>query len=266
MRCAVHTPGLAPRTHPSTHHVLYICIPAYNEAPTVGLLLWRLRSVMQEFAREYEILVYDDGSTDGTAETLQSYCEVLPLSVLGGREHRGYGFALSALARAVSMRTRYPRRDGMLTMQADFTDRPENIPDLVKRFEGGADLVVAEREVSDAWPGPARMLRRVAPLVTRPFIDLPNVSDPFGTLRVYRISIIRDMLKQAGDGPLVHYDGWSANIELLVRASRHARRLEAVTFSPRYELRPRSTRVRPWKAAVALYKSARALRAGPMTS
>ena len=242
--------------------MLYICIPAYNEAPTVGLLLWRLRSVMQEFAREYEIIVYDDGSTDGTADTLQSYGEVLPLSVLGNGEHRGYGFALNALARAVSMRTRYPRRDGMLTMQADFTDRPENIPELVKRFEGGADLVVAEREVSDAWPGPARLLRRVAPLVTRPFIDLPNVKDPFGTLRVYRISIIRDMLKQAGDEPIVRFDGWSANVELLMRASRHARRIEAVSFSPRYELRPRSTRVRPWKAAIALYRSARALRTG----
>ena len=28
--------------------VLYFCIPAYNEAPTVGLLLWRLRKVFQE--------------------------------------------------------------------------------------------------------------------------------------------------------------------------------------------------------------------------
>jgi hypothetical protein len=151
-------------------------------------------------------------------------------------------------------------------MQADFTDRPENVPDLVKRFEGGADLVIAEREVSDAWPAPARMLRRVAPLVTRPFIDLPDVKDPFGTLRVYRISIIRDMLKDAGDDPLVRFDGWSANVELLVRAARHARRLESVSFSPRYELRPRPTRVRPWKSALALYRSARALRTPRVTS
>ena len=92
--------------------MLYICIPAYNEAPTVGLLLWRLRSVMQEFAREYEIVVYDDGSTDATAETLKSYTEVLPLTVLHGGEHRGYPHALDALMREVSNRTRYPRRDG----------------------------------------------------------------------------------------------------------------------------------------------------------
>jgi glycosyltransferase involved in cell wall biosynthesis len=241
--------------------VLYICIPAYNEAPTVGLLLWRLRSVLQEFAREYEILVYNDGSTDGTAETLQSYTEVLPLTVLGGSRHQGYGFALDALARVVAKRTRYPRRDGMLTMQADFTDRPEDLPELIKRFEGGADIVVGEREVTDAWPAPARMLRRVAPIITRAFLDIPNLKDPFGTLRVYRIAVIRDLLKAGGDEPIVRSDGWSANVELLVRASRFARRIEAAGFSPRYELRPRATRVRPWKNAVALFRSARSLRA-----
>jgi len=58
--------------------VLYICIPAYNEAQTVGVLLWRIRKVFQEYSREYEILVFDDGSTDDTAETLKPYTEVLP--------------------------------------------------------------------------------------------------------------------------------------------------------------------------------------------
>ena len=241
--------------------MLYICVPAYNEAPTVGLLLWRMRSVMQDFAREYEIIVYNDGSTDATAETLKSYTEVLPLTVLGGPKHQGYGAALDALVRAVSKRTRYPRRDGMLTLQADFTDRPEDLPELIKRFEGGADVVVAEREVSDAWPGPARMLRRVAPLIMRPFVNVPNVTDPFGTLRIYRISVLRDLQKEVGESPVVRSDGWSANVELLVGASRHARRIESATFSPRYELRPRATRVRPWKSALALYRSARALRA-----
>ena len=247
--------------------MLYICIPAYNEAPTVGLLLWRLRTVLQEFAREYEILVFNDGSTDATAETLESYTEVLPLTVLGGTTHRGYAHALGELVRAVSRRTRYPRRDALITMQADFTDRPEDLPELIKRFEGGADVVVAERAVTPSWPGPARMLRRLAPWITRPFVNLPNVKDPFGTLRAYRISVIRDLLKDVGDRPLMGSDGWSANVELLVSVSRFARRVESVEFSPRYELRPRASRIRPWRSALALYRSARALRsARPVAS
>ena len=243
--------------------MLYICIPAYNEAPTVGLLLWRLRSVLQDFAREYEIVVYNDGSTDATAETLQSYSEVLPLTIIGGKEHRGYPTALDGLVRHVCQPTRYPRRDALLMMQADFTDRPEDLPELVRRFEGGADIVVAESEVAPSWPAPVRALRRMAPYLTRPFLSIPNVKDPFGTLRLYRITVLRDLLKHVpADAPLIRFDGWSANVELLVRAQKFARRIESVTFQPRYELRPRQTRIQPWRGALALYRSARALRAG----
>jgi hypothetical protein len=95
--------------------VLYFCIPAYNEAPTVGLLLWRLRKVFQEQPREYEVLVYDDGSTDATVETLEPYHKVMPLTVLGGT-HVGYAAAVDALCREASRRTRYPRRDAVVLL------------------------------------------------------------------------------------------------------------------------------------------------------
>ena len=77
--------------------MLYICIPAYNEGQTIGVLLWRIRKVFQAYSREYEIIVYDDGSTDGTRETLDPYAEVIPLTILRGEERKGYGAALDKL-------------------------------------------------------------------------------------------------------------------------------------------------------------------------
>jgi glycosyltransferase involved in cell wall biosynthesis len=245
--------------------VLYICIPAYNEAQTVGVLLWRIRKVFQEYSREYEILVFNDGSTDATAETLKPYTDVLPLTILGGAKHLGYGGALNALCRAVSARTKYARRDAMITMQADFTDQPEHLPELIKRFEGGADLVVAERTPVPTTPVPVKRLRWIANVAMRASGGggVSGVADPFGALRLYRISLIRDLLKERGDAPIVSGEGWGANLELLRRAVPLARRMETVPLEPRYDVRDRESRIRPWSDGLALFRARGAARVTP---
>ena len=240
--------------------MLYFCIPTYNEAPTVGLLLWRLRKVFQEHPREYEVLVFDDGSTDATTETLAPYHKVMPLTVLGGRRV-GYAAAVDALCREASRRTRYPRRDAVILLQADFTDQPEHLPELLKRFDGGADIVVAERPAdSTTVPQAVRSLRRLAPWVVRPFVRIAGVRDPFATLRLIRVSVIRDLLKERGDAALLEGEGWSANVDMLLRVAPHARRVETVELSPRYDVRDRPSRIRPWTEAMLLFRFARAAR------
>lgn len=143
----------------------------------MGVLLWRIRKVFQEYSREYEVIVYDDGSTDETAATLEPYCKVLPLTILHGEKREGFGHALNTLCADVSRRTKYPRRDAMVIMQGDFTDQPEMLPELLKRFEGGADIVTTERE-RHAMPTAVRRLAKVGPWMMRPFVSAKDVVDP----------------------------------------------------------------------------------------
>lgn len=246
--------------------MLYICIPTFDEAPTVGVLLWKIRKVFQEFSREYEILVYNDASTDATAETLEAYTKVLPLTVLGGESRIGYAQALLTLCRAAAGRTRYARRDAVITLQGDFTDQPEHIPELVKRFEGGADIVVAERETAAGGPKPVQQMRRFAPWALQLWgrsPGVPGVKDPFGSLRLYRVSVLRDALKGVGDSPLIASEGWAANVDLLLATAPHARRIETVALESRYDLRPRDTRVKPMADLMALVRFGREARRRP---
>jgi glycosyltransferase involved in cell wall biosynthesis len=91
--------------------VIYYCIPAYNEAATVGVLLWKIRRVMEEFPRDYEILVLDDGSTDETLDVLAPYARVLPLTVIRQDARQGYAAAVERLIRETVGRSTHPRRD-----------------------------------------------------------------------------------------------------------------------------------------------------------
>lgn len=239
--------------------MLYICIPAYNEASTIGVLLWRIRKVLQDFDREYELLVYNDGSDDATAETLKPYTSVLPLSVLGAERRLGYAAAVDALIRAAVSRTNYGRRDAIVLMQGDFTDQPEHLPELVRPFEGGADVVIAQRS-AESGPAPVRRLRRIGGWFLRALAGVPADQDPFGSYRLFRVSVLRDLLKARGDAPILQGDRWAANADLLLGVLPFARRTETVPLDARYDLRLRDSRVRSVADGMQLFRFARGAR------
>jgi hypothetical protein len=245
--------------------VLYFAIPTYNEAETIGVLLWRLRTVMAAQGSEYEVLVYDDASTDATREVLAPYAQVLPLTILGGDVRRGTAAAIDQLAREASRRTRYPRRDAVVFLQGDFTDRPDELPELLKRFDGGADLVAGERVTSTA-PLAVQRVRTAERWLVRRLVRIPAVQDYTSPMRVVRLSVIRDALNGRNGRPLAVGERAVAWIDLLLALVPHARRVDLVPVKPDYSLRSRSSRTGGWGDAIALVKYAWANRGGRSTA
>jgi len=238
--------------------MLYICIPSRNEAATVGLLLWKIRQVFASTPREYQLLVADDASTDATVEVLRPYAKVLPLTVLRHERHSGYARTLERLLRSAVQLSDRPRRDAAILLHANFRHDPGVIPDLVRKFDSGADLVVAESRGEGAPTRGARLLRRYAPLLLRRGVRVPGLHDTVSGFLAMRLSVAQDALP--GDGPVLAGEGWVANAELIGRAAVVARRIEGVEAHERYDLLQRPVDVDAWAEARALWRAGGALR------
>jgi glycosyltransferase involved in cell wall biosynthesis len=234
--------------------VIYICIPSYNEAPTVGLLLWKIRQVFSEFPREYQLLVANDGSTDATAEILEPYTKVLPLTVISHAKRQGYGASVEALLRLAVDLTDRPKRDCAILMHADFAHGAEFLPELVKQIESGADLVVSQPKIEGETSRAFRLVRRAAPLLLRNSVKLSGVTDIVSGYAAFRLVILRNAIR-AHPGPLLTTDGWAANAELFTRAAQSARRIETVPGIERRDVRLRASRLVPWDLARELWRA-----------
>lgn len=232
--------------------MIYVCIPVHDEAKTVGLVLWKVRQVFSALAREYHLLVCDDGSRDETADVLTRYDHVLPMTVITHRERQGYAASLEALLRLALQRTDRPKRDCAITLPGDFLYSPDAMEEMVKRVESGADLVVGEQMgESGSCPSLHRWARRWTPRL----LPVRGVRDSVSGFLALRLVTLRQALRQSGDGPLLHTEGWCANAEMLARLVPHARRLESLPVTGRYDLRQRPTRFRPWPALVSAWRA-----------
>jgi glycosyltransferase involved in cell wall biosynthesis len=234
--------------------MIYFCIPSHNEAATVGLVLWKIRRVLEQSTREYQFLVGDDASTDDTVGALEPYLEALPLSVLRSETPLGYAATVERLLKEALTRSDRHKRDVAIVFPADFTADPADLPEILKRLDSGADIVVGEGDLShepDKW---RRRLRQWAPWLLGRRARVDGVRDVVSGVAAFRLVALRHAFRERPDRWLTT-EGWAANAELLSWAAAAARRVETVPLVERPDRRQRPSRVDPWPMAKALWRA-----------
>ena len=238
--------------------MIYTGLPVHDERHTVGVLMWRIRKIMVEEDLDFRMVVVDDGSTDGTAEVLEPYRRILPLTVLRHEEPRGYAASLERIVRHALEASEYHKRDALVTLQADFTHDPGAISEMIRRFQSGADLVLGKaRRREPPAPLRVRLGRKAAGTLARKLPVPDGVEDPLGGFRLYRLFLLYRALQDlpSPDAPLLRYDGLAANAELLMAVAPHVRQVEQVAYDLDYSRRYRGSRFRLLSELWDLYRA-----------
>ena len=163
-----------------------IVVPLYNEEQNVRPLYSRIVMAMEEFDDQFQIIFIDDGSRDGTYETVSEICQRDSRVVLV-RLRKNFG-QTAALKAGFD----FARGEVIISMDGDLQHDPAEIPAFIAKLEEGYDIVSGWRyERRDSW------LMRQIPSRTANWLlaKLSGVElHDFGTtFKAYRHDAIKDL-------------------------------------------------------------------------
>lgn len=191
--------------------MISVVIPAYNEERRIGASLAAIISYLDSGQEDYEIVVVDDGSRDGTAATVEQ-----AQGAAGGRvrllrmpENRGKGAAVRAGVLA-------SRGAEVLLSDADLATPIEELAKLRARLSDGCDMVVGSRVLDGSdirvRQHPARALMgRIFNIIVRTLL-IGGIRDTQCGFKLFRGPAARELFAAAS------VDGFAFDVEILLLA------------------------------------------------
>ncbi len=218
-----------------------VCLPSYNESGNLADLIADIRSALPTA----HILVVDDGSTDDTRVIAEQAAKDNPVTVAAHPRNMGLAQAIrTAFDNALALAADDGR---IITMDADGTHRPEQMREMIAVADRGADIVVAGRylsgsEVKGVTPFRKFLSAGARFLTTLVFGEL-GARDVSCGYRLYSADILRRAREVYGAN-LIRSQGFSVNVELLIKMARIGARIQQIPLNLRYDLKKGASKIR----------------------
>ncbi|HXG96539.1 MAG TPA: glycosyltransferase family 2 protein [Gemmatimonadales bacterium] len=163
---------------------LSLVVPAYNERDNLAPLLAEIAAALS--GRRYEVIVVDDGSTDGTLEALKTLRRQYPaLRILAFERNAGQTAAFAAGFRAAAAPI-------VVTLDADLQNDPADIPRLVETLQHSGVTAVAGYRANRRDTSWKRLQSRIANGV-RNRLNGEVIRDTGCSLKAFRTDAVRDL-------------------------------------------------------------------------
>ncbi|XP_031503200.1 dolichol-phosphate mannosyltransferase subunit 1 isoform X1 [Nymphaea colorata] len=200
-----------------------IVVPTYNERLNIALVVYLIFKHLKDF--DFEIIIVDDGSPDGTQDVVKQLQQVYGEEriLLRPRPMKlGLGTAYFHGLKCAS-------GDFIVIMDADLSHHPKYIPSFIrKQIETGASIVTGTRYVRGGgvhgWSLMRKLTSRGANVLAQTLL-WPGVSDLTGSFRLYRKSVLEDLIVCSVS------KGYVFQMEMIVRASREGHHIEEVPIT-----------------------------------
>ncbi|HVO64150.1 MAG TPA: polyprenol monophosphomannose synthase [Terriglobales bacterium] len=190
-----------------------LVIPVLNEAGNIEPLLARIRAALDREKINYEVIIVDDGSVDGTQQSVRACAQSdTRIRLLERRGEKG-------LSGAVVHGWRNTNAHLLGVMDADLQHPPEVLPELLRAIETGTDIAIGSRYVQakrvEGWNPVRQAVSWLTTLTTLP-LQRPgvHVKDPMSGFFVVRRECI--------DGIQFQREGFKILFEILVRGRIHS--------------------------------------------
>lgn len=207
--------------------MIFFVIPVFDEVQSIPNLLADLGPRARELGAR--VIFVDDGSSDGTREAIDAHRGDLHLAVVTHEVNRGLGSAINTGIRAALGEA--SDDDAIVTLEGDNTSDLDDLPEMLRRFEEGNDVVLASVYAPGGQIiGVEGWRLKASKAVSNTFRLLGGLRD-IHTLsslyRVYRAGTLRRATETYGY-LLVREPGFAANVELLLKLHNAGARVAEV--------------------------------------
>jgi len=164
----------------TTDKTISVIVPAYNEKDKIAAVISSLKDVLGKGGYKHEIIVIDDGSTDGTQEILKG---ITGIKLIVNESNSGYGYSLK---RGFSNAS----HDIAVIIDADGTYPADKIPELVSHMDR-YDMVVGARTSANVYMPPLRKAMKKILNMLANYLSGKDIPDLNSGLRVIKRDIVK---------------------------------------------------------------------------